>query len=53
MRHLIAVGDSAIAEAVPYGTALEGSSERDFGPRDGADLYIIYTGGTDRPAQRR
>ncbi|WP_061299433.1 acyl-CoA synthetase [Herbidospora cretacea] len=46
MTHLIAVGDSAIADAVPYPTALEGSPERDFGPRDGADLYIIYTGGT-------
>ncbi|WP_369409022.1 acyl-CoA synthetase [Herbidospora yilanensis] len=46
MRHLIAVGDSAIADAVPYRAAVVGSAERDFGPRDGADLYIIYTGGT-------
>src|SRR5262252_2261143 len=31
----------------PYEAALaEGSPERDFAPRSGEDLYIIYTGGT-------
>ncbi|GLX98421.1 acyl-CoA synthetase [Herbidospora sp. NBRC 101105] len=46
MRHLVAVGDSAIVDAVPYREAVQGSAERDFAPRDGRDLYIIYTGGT-------
>ena len=33
--------------AVPYEDALAGESvERDFGPRSGDDLYILYTGGT-------
>jgi acyl-CoA synthetase (AMP-forming)/AMP-acid ligase II len=32
---------------VPYAKALAaGSPERDFGPRSGDDLYLIYTGGT-------
>ncbi|HEX9034400.1 MAG TPA: acyl-CoA synthetase [Streptosporangiaceae bacterium] len=32
---------------VPYDTALAGSSpERDFGPRSGEDIYLLYTGGT-------
>ncbi|MGI5486183.1 acyl-CoA synthetase [Microtetraspora malaysiensis] len=48
LRHLIAVGgDSRVPGAVPYGAALEGSPPtRDFPPRSGDDLYIIYTGGT-------
>ncbi|MGB5695359.1 MAG: acyl-CoA synthetase [Polyangiales bacterium] len=34
-------------ESIEYETALEqGSEKRDFGPRSGDDLYIIYTGGT-------
>jgi acyl-CoA synthetase (AMP-forming)/AMP-acid ligase II len=42
-------GVEAIAdqESIEYETALgQGSEERDFGPRSGDDLYIIYTGGT-------
>jgi acyl-CoA synthetase (AMP-forming)/AMP-acid ligase II len=32
---------------VPYGEALAGASpERDFAPRSGDDVYLIYTGGT-------
>jgi acyl-CoA synthetase (AMP-forming)/AMP-acid ligase II len=34
-------------ESIEYEAALAlGSEERDFGPRSGKDLYIIYTGGT-------
>ena len=34
-------------ESVEYEAAMAaGSEERDFGPRSGDDLYIIYTGGT-------
>ncbi len=33
--------------SVDYEAALaEGSPERDFGPRSGDDLYVLYTGGT-------
>ena len=48
LRTLIAVGGApAISGATPYAETLEGqSAERDFGPRSGDDLYIIYTGGT-------
>jgi acyl-CoA synthetase (AMP-forming)/AMP-acid ligase II len=48
---LIVIEDGADAvsdqESIEYETALaQGSEERDFGPRSGGDLYIIYTGGT-------
>ena len=34
-------------EAATWATALDGqSAERDFGPRSGDDLYVMYTGGT-------
>ncbi|MDF2706834.1 MAG: AMP-binding protein [Nonomuraea muscovyensis] len=48
LRHLVAVGgEPAVAGAVPYWMALEsGKDERDFAPRSGKDVYIIYTGGT-------
>ncbi|MEW9527237.1 acyl-CoA synthetase [Microbispora sp. NPDC049125] len=48
LRHLIAVGgESAVPGAVPYGEAVaDGSPARDFPPRSGDDVYIIYTGGT-------
>jgi acyl-CoA synthetase (AMP-forming)/AMP-acid ligase II len=51
MRHLIVIEDGSDAEpapgSVPYEDALRGqSTERDFGPRTGDDLYILYTGGT-------
>lgn len=37
----------AVAPGVPYGEALAGASpDREFGPRSGDDLYLIYTGGT-------
>ena len=39
--------DSTSAPGMPYGEALAGASpERDFGPRSGEDVYLIYTGGT-------
>ncbi len=38
---------STSAPGTPYGEALAGASpERDFGPRSGDDVYLIYTGGT-------
>ncbi len=51
MRHLVMIEDGSGVEAapgsVPYESALEGqSTTRDFGPRSGDDLYILYTGGT-------
>ncbi len=51
MQHLLVVDDGSGAEPAPgsvhYEDALAGQSEaRDFGPRSGDDLYILYTGGT-------
>jgi 3-oxocholest-4-en-26-oate---CoA ligase len=51
MRHVLVIEDGSDAEpapgAVPYEDALSGQSpKRDFGPRSGNDLYILYTGGT-------
>ncbi|HXH59289.1 acyl-CoA synthetase [Iamia sp.] len=54
LRHLVEIGDgtdgvdpSAESGAVDYETALMAQSpERNFGPRDDGDLYILYTGGT-------
>jgi acyl-CoA synthetase (AMP-forming)/AMP-acid ligase II len=51
LQALIVIEDGVDAtadqESVEYETALEqGSDERDFAPRSGDDLYIIYTGGT-------
>ena len=51
LRHVIVIEDGTDAEPAPgsvaYETALAGQSpERDFGPRSGDDLYILYTGGT-------
>jgi len=48
LEHLITVnGPPGIPGAVAYRDALGASSpERDFGPRSGKDVYIIYTGGT-------
>ncbi len=52
LRHCIAIADgsehdgSAIG-AVPYEDALtQGAPVRDFAPRSGDDLYVLYTGGT-------
>ena len=40
-------GDPGGIDASSYESVLaEGSPERDFGPRSGQDLWIIYTGGT-------
>src|SRR5688572_20484455 len=51
LRHLIQIDDGTEAPeetgAVAYEDALAAQSpERDFGPRDDGDLYILYTGGT-------
>jgi acyl-CoA synthetase (AMP-forming)/AMP-acid ligase II len=51
LRTTLLVGDAAQAppgsEVFGYEAALaQGSAARDFGPRSGDDLYIIYTGGT-------
>jgi acyl-CoA synthetase (AMP-forming)/AMP-acid ligase II len=51
LRELVVMEDGSDAAPAPgsvaYETALEGqSTERDFGPRSGDDLYILYTGGT-------
>ncbi|WP_169982937.1 acyl-CoA synthetase [Microbispora sp. H10836] len=48
LRHLVAVGGpTAVPGAVPYEEAVAGQSEsRDFPPRSGDDVYVIYTGGT-------
>jgi acyl-CoA synthetase (AMP-forming)/AMP-acid ligase II len=52
LEYLIVVDDDsgaapASADALDYETALTGqSTTRDFGPRSGDDIYILYTGGT-------
>jgi acyl-CoA synthetase (AMP-forming)/AMP-acid ligase II len=54
IRHVVVVEDGTpedgVAEgygAVRYDDALAAASpERDFGPRDPGDLYLLYTGGT-------
>ena len=50
-KALVVIDDGADAvseqESIEYETAMtQGSEERDFEPRSGEDLYIIYTGGT-------
>ncbi len=40
-------GPSVPVPGVPYDDALAGAGpERDFGPRSGEDIYLLYTGGT-------
>ncbi len=51
LQQLVVIEDGSDVEpapgSVPYEDALRGqSTERDFGPRSGDDLYILYTGGT-------
>jgi 3-oxocholest-4-en-26-oate---CoA ligase len=48
LRHVITVGSGRRPEgAVDYDEAVAAQPEsREFGPRSGDDLYIIYTGGT-------
>jgi acyl-CoA synthetase (AMP-forming)/AMP-acid ligase II len=51
LRHVLVIEDGSDVEPTPgaigYEDALAGQSEdRDFGPRSGDDLYILYTGGT-------
>jgi acyl-CoA synthetase (AMP-forming)/AMP-acid ligase II len=45
---VIGDGDGGLpAPGVPYDDALAAASpERDFGPRSGEDIYLLYTGGT-------
>lgn len=52
LQHLIVLEDNSDADlcgldATPYEEAqAAGSPQRDFGPRSGDDLYMLYTGGT-------
>ena len=50
LKFLVAVEDGSDADlggAEPYEALMaEGSPKRDFGPRSGDDIYMIYTGGT-------
>lgn len=51
LRGVVAIDDGSQATGdvpgVGYETALAGSSpDRDFGPRSGDDVYLLYTGGT-------
>ncbi len=52
LRHFVSVEDGSDADLAPLGAveyelALETASPaRDFGPRSGDDLYVLYTGGT-------
>jgi acyl-CoA synthetase (AMP-forming)/AMP-acid ligase II len=52
LRHVIVIDDTSeapnpSADALDYEDTLAGAApERDFGPRSGDDLYILYTGGT-------
>ncbi|MCU1499070.1 MAG: acyl-CoA synthetase [Acidimicrobiales bacterium] len=51
LGHFVEIDDGSdgptVTGAVRYEDAMaEGSPERDFGPRDAGDLYILYTGGT-------
>jgi acyl-CoA synthetase (AMP-forming)/AMP-acid ligase II len=51
LQELLVIDDGSDAEPAPgsvaYESALDGQSEvRDFEPRSGDDLYILYTGGT-------
>jgi acyl-CoA synthetase (AMP-forming)/AMP-acid ligase II len=51
LRELVVIEDGSDAETAPgsveFESALSGqSTERDFEPRSGDDLYILYTGGT-------
>jgi acyl-CoA synthetase (AMP-forming)/AMP-acid ligase II len=51
LQQVLVIEDGSEAEPTPgavrYEDALAGQSEaRDFGPRSGDDLYILYTGGT-------
>ncbi|HXQ61556.1 MAG TPA: acyl-CoA synthetase [Acidimicrobiales bacterium] len=52
LRHVIVIDDDSqepdpCPDAADFEEALEGASpERDFAPRSGDDIYILYTGGT-------
>ncbi len=52
LKHFIAIDDGsgqdgAALGSVPFAEALaSGSPERDFEPRSGDDIYVLYTGGT-------
>ena len=55
LRHFAVVEDGSgaaieLGDACDYEAALAAASpKRDFGPRSGDDLYIVYTGGTTGP----
>jgi 3-oxocholest-4-en-26-oate---CoA ligase len=52
LRHFVAIEDGSRADlaalgSLPWEEALaSGSPDRDFAPRSGDDLYVLYTGGT-------
>ncbi len=52
LRHVVVIEDDSqepgpVQDAVDFEAAMAGGSpERDFGPRSGDDLYVLYTGGT-------
>ena len=52
LRHCIAMDDGSGQDTTPLGAIAyddamaQGSPARDFGPRSGDDLYVLYTGGT-------
>ncbi len=51
LRHIIVIDDATDADPTPGALRYEDaftdqSTTRDFGPRSGEDLYILYTGGT-------
>lgn len=47
VRGCVVIGDAGPGPGVPYEEALaRASPERDFGPRSGDDIYLLYTGGT-------
>jgi len=52
LRHVVVIDDDSqepdpCHDAVDFEAAVaSGSPERDFGPRSGDDLYVLYTGGT-------
>jgi acyl-CoA synthetase (AMP-forming)/AMP-acid ligase II len=52
LHHSVVIGngrtdDAAALGSVPYEAAMaEGNSDRDFAPRSGDDIYILFTGGT-------
>jgi acyl-CoA synthetase (AMP-forming)/AMP-acid ligase II len=52
LRHFVAIDDGSRQDCAPLGALdyeqalAQGSPLRDFAPRSGDDLYVLYTGGT-------